>query len=62
MGNIPADGIKYKGELKTLYCPQCNQEFEARINVVTIKGPKPNPKFCQSCTDENNKNFMDVHF
>ena len=60
MGNIlPSYGIKDHGESKMLICEKCESEFEGKINVITIKGPTPDPKYCQMCKNENTREIME---
>jgi hypothetical protein len=48
MGNFQT-GTKDEGVLREIVCEDCNKEFEAIVNKITIKGPTPDPTRCDEC-------------
>ncbi len=44
-----SNGIVDYGQKVRLTCEICNNTFVGYINVVTIKGPSPNPIICSIC-------------
>lgn len=48
MGNLNT-GIKEEGRMELIMCNKCGKQFEAKVGVITIKGPSPAPQFCKEC-------------
>lgn len=54
MGNLET-GIKNEGVVVTKICESCNEAFETKEGVITIKGSRPPDKICKAC----NRKAMD---
>lgn len=46
MGNVC---IKNKGRIENIECERCGIEFQGKVGVVTFRGLKHPPKYCDVC-------------
>ena len=53
MGSILSNpsGVIDQGHYETRYCKTCDGSFQAKVNVVTIKGTH-SESFCMKCKNE----------